>query len=141
MFLTLIILFLLASAWNSDSEAFTNRAAPPPNDALQETKSAQGQVRNRLECQSPNRKRPRSNCLAKSGQMGARTNQRGKAVGAANFGSMEEDGSCDENDATPSLRTRIALAGSCSDQEVVQEEATPGAILFGWKRVKLEPDC
>jgi hypothetical protein len=72
--------------------------------------------------------------------MGARTNQRGKATGS--FGFVEEDGGRDEEeDTTPSLRTRIALIGSDPDQEVVQEEATASAIPFGWTQVKLEPDC
>jgi hypothetical protein len=72
----------------------------------------------------------------------ARTNQRGEAT-AGSCSSVEEDGgSHDEEDLKPSLVTSSAPTGSCPNQEVVQEEATtPGEILSGWKRVKLEPDC
>ncbi len=71
-----------------------------PSEA-KETEQAQDYVRNRFECPPPNRKRT-SACLAESGQMVARTNQRGKATGSRS--SVEEDGvGRDEEDSKPSL--------------------------------------
>jgi hypothetical protein len=72
--------------------------------------------------------------------MGARTNQRGKATGIYTI--MKEDGGRDEEDSKPFLVTSAAaLIGSYPNQEVDQEDATPGKIPSGWTRVKLEPDC
>jgi hypothetical protein len=75
--------------------------------------------------------------------MGARKNQRDKATASFSFSSVEEDGGGrDENNSKPSLVTSGARTGSSPDQEVVQEQATTlGEIPYGWKRVKLEPDC
>jgi hypothetical protein len=102
-----------------------------PKEALDETEAAQSNVRNRIECQSPNRKRPTA-CLAESGQMESMTNQRGKATGAS-YSSLETDGGPnEEEDSKPSLVTSIVLIGSSPDQEVVQEEA-PGQIPSCWK--------
>jgi hypothetical protein len=102
----------------------------PPNDASVEEKAQE-------DC---HRKRP-STCLAESGETGARTYQRGNAIGSCS--SVKEDG-CgrveDKEDSNPSLVTRSALMGSSPSQEFVQEEA-PGQIPSGWTRVKLEPDC
>jgi hypothetical protein len=113
-----------------------------PNEALvEEPEQAQGHVTNQSECPSPNRKRP-STCLAEGGQLGARTSQRGKATASSSY--VEQDGgSRDEEDSKPSLLTNSAArAGSHSDQEVVQEQATTlREIPYGWTRVKLEPDC
>jgi hypothetical protein len=114
-----------------------------PNEAIEETEPAQGPVRNRvLECPSPaDRKRPRT-CLAESGQIAARTNERDNATGTCK--AMKEHDGHDEKDSSPSLvTTSSTLTGSdpSSDQELlVQEEATPDAIPAGWTRIKLEPD-
>jgi hypothetical protein len=61
---------------------------------------------------------------------------------------VEEDGGGrDEEDSNPSLVTCSARIGSYPAKEVVvqavQEEAitAPGELPYGWKRVKLEPDC
>ena len=112
-----------------------------PNEAIEETEPTQGHVRSQLECQSPaNRKRPRT-CLADSGQIAARTNERDRATGTCN--AMKNHDGHDEEDPSPSLVTSSStLIGSDpSDQEVlVQEEATPDAIPSGWIRTKLEPD-
>jgi hypothetical protein len=65
----------------------------------EETEPAQGHVaRNRFECPSPNRKRPITR-LAKSGQMAASTNQRGKAVGGCGSVEEEQGGGPDEEDS------------------------------------------
>jgi hypothetical protein len=112
-----------------------------PNEALKETDHSQGHVKDRYECPSLNRKRP-STSLVESGGMDARTKQRGKAT--ASSSPVEEDGGGrDEEDSKPSLVTSSAARiGSRSDQEVVQEQATPlGEIPYGWIRIKLEPDC
>ncbi len=103
-----------------------------PNKALEETEqAAQGHVRNRFGCPSPNGKRP-STSLVESGQIGPRTNQRGKATGSCS--SVEEDGGGrDEEDSKPSPVTISARIGSYPDQEVVQEEATPGEIPSSWR--------
>ena len=110
-----------------------------PNKATEETEPAQGPVRNRFECPSPaNRKRPRG-CLAESGQIAARTNQRDNATGSCT--SVEEDAGRDEVDPKPPLVTSSTLTGSDRDQEVVQEDPTPDAYLPpGWAHTKLEPD-
>jgi hypothetical protein len=106
-----------------------------PEEALGETEQTQGRVRNRVECSSPNRKRP-SACLAESKQMGAtgRTNQRGEATGSCS--PVEEDGGGgDEEDSKPCPMASIALIGSYPDpaQVVVQEEATtPREIPYDW---------
>jgi hypothetical protein len=58
--------------------------------------------------------------------------------------SVEEDGGAgrEEQDSNPSAVTSNARIDSSPDQEVVQEQATTlGEIPYGWKRVKLEPDC
>jgi hypothetical protein len=48
----------------------------------------------------------------------------------------------DEQDSKPSAVTSNARIGSSPGQEVVQEQATTlGEIPYGWKRIKLEPDC
>jgi hypothetical protein len=111
---------------NSVSEAFNNGVAPPPNEALQEMEAAQGHSRNRTECLSPNRKRPRT------GEMAASAKQRGNAA-ATSCGSLERHGGSNgEEDSNPSLLTSSALMGSSPAQEVVQEEV-PGQITSGWK--------
>ncbi len=95
-----------------------------PNEAIEETEPAQGHVRNRSECPSPNRKRTRT-CLTERGQrMAARKTQRGDATGSCS--SVENDGGCDEEDSKPSpvTTTSSALIGSDPVEEVVQEEAT-----------------
>jgi hypothetical protein len=140
MFLTLVLLLFNSIVQNSDSEASPSNVGHP-QDTLKETQPAQGHVRNRPDCPSPNRKRPRT-CLAESGQMGARTNQRGKAIDSC--GSVEEDGGRNEEDSKPSPVTSSSARtlSSFPKQEVVQqEEAAPGEIPSGWTRVKLEPDC
>jgi hypothetical protein len=115
-----------------------------PTEAVEETEPAQGHhVRNRFECPSPaNKKRPRT-CLAESGQIAARTNERDNATGSCCNAVKKHDGH-DEEDSSPSLVTSNSstLIGSDpSDQEViVQEEATPDEIPSGWTRAaKLEP--
>jgi hypothetical protein len=79
-----------------------------------------------------------------SGQTAAtRTNQRGEAT-LSSCSSVEEDGGAgrEEQDSKPSAVTSNARIGSSPGQEVVQEQATKvGKIPYGWKRVKLEPDC
>jgi hypothetical protein len=119
-----------------------------PNEAMEETEPAHDHVRNRFECPSPaNRKRPRT-CLAESGQMAARTNQKGNATGSCS--SVEKDDGRGEEDPKPPLVTTSALIiGSDPDQEVVligsypkqavvqKGEATPYEIPY---RVELEPD-
>jgi hypothetical protein len=61
--------------------------------------------------------------------MAARTNQTGGGAIGSSPSSVEKDGGPDEDD-------------SKSSQAGVQEEATHDKNLpFGWKRVKLEPDC
>jgi hypothetical protein len=117
-----------------------------PNEALVEgPEQAQGRiVRNRFECLSRNRKRPRT-CLAHIGEMAAtRTNQKGKTTGSCCC--VEDDvGGVHEEDLNPSLVTSSALIGSDRGQEVVQEEEEEATTLCeipsGWARVKLEPDC
>jgi hypothetical protein len=115
-----------------------------PNEAIEETEPAQGPVRNRFfECPSPaDTIRPRT-CLAESGQIGSRTNERDNAPGTCN--TMKEHDGHHEDDSSPSLvtagSTLIGSDPSSSDQELlVQEEATPDAIPAGWTRIKLEPD-
>ena len=113
----------------------TSSVCHPHDDALDETKPAEGQVRDRFECPSPNRKRPIRACLAGNGRMGAGTNQRGKAIGSCS--SVEEDGGGRVEDDSSR-----ALIASYPVQEVVQEAAAiaSGEIPFGWTRAKLEPD-
>jgi hypothetical protein len=78
----------------------------PPNDASVEEKA-----------QEEGRRKGPSTCLAESGEMAARANQRCKAtVGRS---------SVEEEDSKPSLVTSSALPGSSPSQEVVQEEAAP----------------
>jgi hypothetical protein len=104
-------------------------------------KHKKGMSKINSECPSPNRKRP-STSLVESGEMGARTNQKGKAT--ARSSSVEKNGGGrDERDLKPSLVTSSAARiGSHSDQEVVQEQATTlGEIPYGWINIKLEPDC
>jgi hypothetical protein len=104
----------------------------PNETALEEPGPGQVHVRNR--CPSPNIKQPRAR-LAGSGQMAARTNPRGGAIGSPS--SVERDGGRDEEDSKPSpLVTSSALIASYPNQEVVQEDRIPS----GWTRVKLEPD-
>jgi hypothetical protein len=116
-----------------------------PNEALIEEPEQEAQahnVRNRFECPSRNRKRPRT-CLADGGEMAARTNQNGKTT-TGSCSCVEEDvGGLDEEDSNPSLVTSTARIGSDPGQEVVQEEeaTTLCEIPSGWARVKLEPDC
>jgi hypothetical protein len=101
------------------------------NEAMEETEAAQDHVRirNIIECQSPNIKRPRA-CLAESGQMESMTNQTGKATGTS-CSSLDTDGGfIDEEDTKPSLVTSSAPTGSSPDQEVIQ---APGQIPSGWK--------
>jgi hypothetical protein len=120
-------------------EALTSRVGLS-NYALKETEHAQGHLKNRSECRSPNRKRP-STSLVESGGMGPRTNQRGKDTASSTL-AEKDGGGRDEEYSKPSLGTNSARIGSHSDQEVVQEHAiTPGKIPYGWTRVKLEPDC
>jgi hypothetical protein len=65
--------------------------------------------------------------------MVAGTNQRGNATGSC--------GGRDEEDQKLPLVTSSVRTGSDPDQEeVVQEDATPDDIPFGWTRTKLEPD-
>jgi hypothetical protein len=113
-----------------------------PNGALKETDQAQGHVKTRTECPSPNRKRP-STSLVESDGRGARTNKRGMASSSST--PVEENGGGgDEADLKPCLVTSGAASriGSSADQEVVQEQATTlGEIPYGWIRVKLESDC
>jgi hypothetical protein len=114
-----------------------------PNKAQEETEPAQAHVRNRFECPSPNIKRRRT-CLAESGTMVARTNQRGDASGSCSY--VEKDSGRDEEDSKPSPVTSSALIlASYPDEEVVQEEATDDEsddeLPSGWTRLKLEPDC
>jgi hypothetical protein len=116
-----------------------------PNEALvEEPEQAQGHVPNRFECPSRNKKRPRT-CLADSGEMAAKTNQRGKTTGSCASCVEDDVGGLDGEDSNPSLVTiSIARIGSdLSGQEVVQKEeaTTSGEIPSGWTRVKLEPDC
>jgi hypothetical protein len=108
--------------------------------SVERSEPGQGHVRNRFNHRSPNRKRPSAG-LAEGGQMGARTKQKGKSAGS--FSSVKEHGHGRiEEDSNPSLMTSSsAQIASYPDQEVVEEEATPGQIPFGWTRVKLEPDC
>ena len=118
---------------------FTSSAGPS-NEAIEETETAQGPVRNRFECPSPaNRKRPRS-CLAESGQtMAGRIIQRDNATGS--YHAAEEDARHDEEDSRPPLGSSSRQIDSDPDQEVVPEETTPDAYLpHGWTRIKLEPD-
>jgi hypothetical protein len=69
-------------------------------------------------------------CPAESGQITARTNPRGGAIGS--HGAVENNGGREDEDSIASY----------PDQEVVvQEEATLYEIPSGWKLVKLEPDC
>jgi hypothetical protein len=107
--------------YNSHSKAFPSSVGRP-NKALKEADQAQVHLEENLsDCPSPNRKRPSDSCLAEGGQMGAKTNQRGKATGSSS--SVEVD-------------------GGGRKEEVVQEQATTlGEIPCGWTRVKLEPDC
>jgi hypothetical protein len=109
-----------------------------PSEA-KETEQAQGHVRNR-----------RSACLAESGQIVAKANQRGKDTGSGTSlekdgSSVVEDGGRDEEESEPSLVTSSELIGLNPGQYVVQEEAAvdqvPSGIPSGWTRVKLEPDC
>jgi hypothetical protein len=84
-------------------------------------------------CSTITRKRT-SACLAESGQMVAKANQRSKASGS----------SSSVVDSTLSLLTSAgARIGSYQGQEeVAPEQATTiGEIPCGWTRVKLEPDC
>ncbi len=105
----------------------------PPNETLEETEPGQG---NRFACPSPNVKRPRS-CLAESAQIAARKTPRGGAIGSRS--PVKKDGGRHEEDSKPYLGTSIsALVASYPDQEVVQ---THYKIPFGWKHIKLEPDC
>ena len=110
-----------------------------PNDALGETEPAQGPASHRFECLSPaSRKRSRS-CLAESGQIAARTNQRDNAT--VSCSSVEEDAGRDEEDPRPPLVTSSTLIDSDPSQEVVPEEAPPDAYLPpNWTHIKLEPD-
>ncbi len=112
----------------------------------EETEQAQGHVRNRTECPSPNRKRRRTN-LAESGQMAAtRANQRRKSAGCCSLMEEDRDGH-DEEDSKPSLVASSSssarlLVASDPDQEVVQEARTTlREIPHGWTPVNLEPDC
>jgi hypothetical protein len=120
----------------------SNSSVGLPNEALiEEPEQAQGHNGNRFECPSRNRKRPRT-CVADSGEMSARTNQRGKTTGSCSC--VEDDvGDLDEEDASPSLVRTSAQIGSDPGQEVAQEEeaTTLCEIPSGWARVKLEPDC
>jgi hypothetical protein len=118
----------------------------PINEVLiDEPEQAQGHVRNRFECPSRDRKRPRT-CLADSGEIAAKTNQRGKTTsGSCSSSCVEDDaGGPDEEDSDPSFMTSSsARIGSDPGQETVQEEeaTTVCEIPSGWARVKLEPDC
>jgi hypothetical protein len=113
-----------------------------PKEALDETEAAQGQIRNRFQFQSSNRKRPRTS-LAECGQMAAMTNQRGNATDTCT--SLETDGGPnEEEDSKPSPVTSSgssAVIASNPGHQVVQEEPTAGQIPSGWIRMKLEPDC
>jgi hypothetical protein len=101
-----------------------------PSEAQEEPEQAQGHVKNRFECPSPNKKRP-SCRLAERRQVAARANQRGsKASGSCN--SVEDDGGGrneDEEESKSALLTSSALTGSELGQEVVQEEASPGSSV------------
>jgi hypothetical protein len=90
---------------------------------------AQGNVKDRSECPSPNRKRASTSLV--------------ESKATASSRSAEEDGGChDEEDPKLSPVTSGARIGSSADQEVVQEQApTLGEIPCGWKRIKVEPDC
>jgi hypothetical protein len=105
------------------------------------------QVRNRLECPSRNRKRPRTlsgDSLHEYRQGEAdRTNQIGKA--SARGISAKRDGGGREDEQDPKLVPLVSSSSvritSDPVQEVVQEEATPDACLPpGWTRIKLESD-
>jgi hypothetical protein len=121
--LTLVVFLLNVIAWSSEAEALTRSVGDLPSEAQQEPKQAQGHVRDRLGCPSPNRKR-RSACLAESGKMAARTNQRSNdATGSGS--SVVEDGGSGEDDSKPSPVTSRAPTGSNRGQEAVQEEARP----------------
>jgi hypothetical protein len=115
-----------------------------PKEALpsEEPVQAQGHIGNQFECPSRNRKDSRT-CLADSGEMAARRNQRSKTTGGCSC--VEDDvGGLDEEDSNPSPVTSGARIGLDPGQEVVQEEevtTAPGEIPSGWTRVKLEPDC
>jgi hypothetical protein len=92
------------------------------NETLEEPGPGRDHVRNR--CPSPNIKQPRASLLVASGQMTARTNPRGGAIGSPS--AMEKDGGRDEEDSKPSplVTSSDALIASYPDQEIVQEEAT-----------------
>jgi hypothetical protein len=94
----------------------------------------------KLEPSPANRKRPRT-CLAENGQiMAARINRGGNVTGNCSS-VVEEDTDRDEEDPKLPLVAFSVRRGSDPDQEeVVQEEATPDDIPFGWTRTKLEPD-
>jgi hypothetical protein len=91
-----------------------------PSEAQEELEQAQGHNKVRLECPTPTRKRTRA-CLAESGKMAARTNQRSNATGSGSY--VVEDGV--EDDSKPSPVTSTALIGLNRGQEVVEEVATP----------------
>jgi hypothetical protein len=77
-----------------------------PNETLEEPGPGQGHVRNR--CPSPS--------LAESGQMAARANPRGSAIGGPS--SVEKDGGRDKEDSKPSpLVTSSAPIASYPNQE------------------------
>jgi hypothetical protein len=96
-----------------------------PSEALKETDQAQRHVfKNRTECPSPNRKRP--------------------STGLVESDVKEDGGRRDVEHSKPSLVTTSgARTGSSpSGQKVVQVQTTTlGEIPYGWKHVKLEPDC
>jgi hypothetical protein len=110
----------------------------------EETGQARGHLEDRSECPSPNRKRPSTSLIIKSGGMDARTNLRGKAA-TNSHSPVEEDGGGSEQGASkPSHVTAVgARTGSSADREVVQARApTLCKVPCGWMRVKvLERDC
>jgi hypothetical protein len=123
----------------------TRSSASLPNEGLiEESEQVQGDVRNRFECPSRNRKRPRT-CLADSGEKANSTNPRGKRT-SGNCSCVEDYvGGLEEEDSNTSLVTVSARTGSDPGQEVDQEEEEEATTLCeipsGWARVKLEPDC
>ena len=94
----------------------------------------------KLEPPAPaNRKRRRTR-LAESREMASVTNHRDNATGSSCNAVKKDDGH--DEDSSPSLiTTNMQLIGyDPSDQEIVQEDATPDAIPAGWTPTKLEPD-